>query len=630
MRNLYFFLFLFLGIGASAQILKTQTIDVKDHKDYKDMSWLDSLAKNYSMIMYGEDHRYVQGNRDLEFKTLSYLAKKKKLVYITEFGKVSTWLLNRYVMENDSSLENFFTIQAVNSFSQFYRKLKNFKKDNPDANFEIQGVDIERQSNDVVKAYSILLKDVKGASDSVDLLLGTLEALDNLYEQNAMTGRYRRNYGSYFVDNPDDTLSARFYFQYDTSLLVDMPNSTHNLYYTFLNIQKEMNHHKAELMQLAGKDSSLLSSFMEEADKMLYWKELKGYGDLREAVYRERSMLDNFQRVYEKDTNALYFGMFGRCHIGKTEYVLECGLAKFNSFVRQVNTRIPSLGPEKVVSIGVYYSQEPISYNYDFNRNFRNRTVPYPLDSLYANSPSDSITVYYLGQFNESNFYADRFDWVIINSIGVRKTVNKRKVAAKDGYMYEDWRQHLIAGYGVRMLQLGSLNDLGYKPTPYLQNFHISLTDHDEEYEVVGGSFDRFNSFASYKMGDSATMNFNGYKLNFILGKDLVSSNRLDVIVMGGIGYQSLKLEYENQNIANTSSLFGEAYREIYSKNSMNLDLQLRLQYTYHALTFGAMSGYSMDLGKRYWRSDGARATGAPRGTNSGAYANVYVGFWWW
>lgn len=634
MRKLLLLSLLFLGLNVNAQIKRTAILEVENTSDYSDMSWLDTLAERYKIIMYGEDHRYVKANRNLEYKTLSYLAKKKKLVYITEFGKVSNWLLNKYVTENDSSLDRFFTLQCVNSFSQFYRELRDFKQNNPELELQIVGIDIQRQVNDVVKAYSILLnnKPTDSLSDSTKLVLATMNALNDLFDQYAMVSRKRPN-GGYYLDNDIDTLSTNYYYDYD-SLLFDRLGSSsyHRTYSSFLGLQQDLKNNREEIMKLAGKDSALLGSFMDEADKMIYWNTLRNRGDIKEAVYRETSMTDNFIKLYHQDTSALFFGMFGRCHIGKTEYVMECGLAKFNSFIRQVNLKEPGIPGNKVVSVGVYYTNSRQYSSYYSGNKYRN-SIPYPLDSLYQNSPSDSITLYYLGNFNQKNFYSDRFDWVIINSNGIKSKTKTYSYSKEiNGFTYYDYRTHLEVGYGIKTIRNKEFRDLGIKLDPFIQNIHLSIYENDEDFEAFGGSYDRFWSFKSTALNDSSSISFYGNKFSFFYGQDLLRSYRWDMILAGGLSYQSLKLtqEFSGKTTVQSVGFLGDTPQYTYEKSALCLDLSLRTHYNIRHLTLGVLGGYSLDLGNRKWKINGSQVNSSVRGSAGGAYLNFMVGFWWY
>jgi hypothetical protein len=607
----------------SSQSNDPHKLNILANDSFGSFSWLDTLISSKRMLLYGEDHRYLKSNRDLELKTLRYIQSKKPVTYITEFGPVSNWLLEKFVNENDTVVERFFNTQYFPSYGKFYTDLRTSTKEGHRVSFE--GIDVQRQVNESVFAFSYVLPLRDKMPDSLVLILESLHGLHELFNQRGVQMRTKTFYSN-LEETPDTTEVGYFYPLIDEDVLDYRNTENINTYATFVLLFSEMQRRQDELYAYAGKDSAEFRFFMEETERMLYWNHLGRNNNLMASIYRERIMYANMERLFREDTTAFFFGMFGRCHTGKSDLAFECGVYKFRSFVSRLSLQTGTNLADEIVSVAVFYPN---------NTGGNDLSINSPADSLFDAAPEHSISLYYLGKREEATILNERFDWVIFNkksslTSNSYYTYVERGKEGKDGFTYPSWKSIFQLGFGAKTIHTKTFTDNKLKINPYLYNIHASIYENEEGYTTFGASFDYFWSPTRNRISDSSSLNFNGLKLQFFMGADLLDHNRWDIILAGGIGYSRMQMLYELNEVQTVNRFLPTHSSEAYIKQAFALDGILRINYLYHDFTFGMVGGYSLDASGRKWKYNGTKFDSPLKANTGGLYLNAVIGFWIW
>lgn len=574
------------------------------------------------MLLYGEDHRYLKSNRDLELKTLQYIQSKRPVTYITEFGPISNWLLEKFVNEEDTVVERFFNTQYFPSYGKFYTELRSSTKEGHPVYFE--GIDVQRQVNETVFALSYVLPLSDTMPDSLVLILESLHGLHDLFNQRGVHMR-TKSFFRYMEESADTTDPGYFYPLMDEDVLDRGNKEMVNEEATFVLLFSEMQRRQDDLYAYAGRDSATFRFFMEETERTLYWNHLGRNNNLMGSIYRERLMYANMERLFREDTNAFYFGMFGRCHTGKSDLAFECGVYKFRSFVSRLSSETGTNLADQIVSVAVFYPTNARDNDLKINS---------PADSLFEAAPEHAISLYYVGNREESTILNERFDWVIFNKksslTNSTYTYVEKGKEGNDGFKYPSWKTVFQLGFGVKTMPVKTFTDNMLKIDPYLYNIHASVYENEEAYTTFGGTFDYFWSPGKNHITDSSSLSFNGMKLQFFMGADLLDHNRWDIILAGGVGYSRLLMLYELDEVQTVNRFLPTQSSEGYIKQALALDAILRINYLYHDFNFGLVGGYSLDASGRKWKYNGTRFDSPLKANTGGLYLNAVMGFWIW
>ncbi len=569
---------------------------------------LDTNLKHYKIFFTGENHYYSRENSKIELEMLRYLHQHAGVRnVIIELGFSRGYMLNQYV-NGDTSYFNEMEGTTSKVFLYYYKKLKDWNMSLPKENrITVHGVDIERFKDDGPVLMSKLLPNYLKVPESIQM---TVEAIHSFSE-------YRKKYYNFYRDQIDDESlfdaqnSGSGYYNYGIGYFDG--NSIDSM---LSNIKSNIQVYKAVL-----KDSfPLFEKIVNSLKENRQWEETSN--NVYQNIYRERIIYSNISKLMTADSNAKFYGQFGRCHINKEQSGKECGVYAFNSVVNRLNTGIAK---DKVMSIAIFYKKNLYSYKYNYER-FDD--AYYSLDYLdfskYAKfSCSDSSKIFKVKQ--SDSILKNKFNFIVLNDVCDNRNSSKLKKNKK--YDRLEWMVSLDFDKTYHFYNLAKFNQAIFSSDSFsfkapIQSFGggFSLTDFGTYFSM------NFKKMQSQKIGyNKKSYTLSGSQFGANIGADVTVTHYLHLFPHFSYTYQSLRLEIVNDTQNVTFPFVPNANEKVvHRNNSFSLGFGLQAKYAvtrYFGLQAGAT--YLFDPSSKYWRYNGKVNNLSPKTSLS----NIQLGF---
>ena len=110
------------------------------------MKLLDTIDGSYRLYFSGENHTYQTSNLKLELKLLKYFHQNHGVnTLLLEFGNVTGWLVNEYIVTGEEKLEKALKINFSKNFVNYFKEIKKYNDSLPKADrIKVVGIDVQR------------------------------------------------------------------------------------------------------------------------------------------------------------------------------------------------------------------------------------------------------------------------------------------------------------------------------------------------------------------------------------------------------------------------------------------------------------------------------------------------------
>lgn len=610
--NYFKFVFIFLSINLNAQEVDSVDSDFDPYiseAPVVNFNVLDTNLNQYKIFFTGENHYYSSENSKIEMEMLKYFHKNAGVRnVIIELGFSRGYMLNKYV-NGDTAYFKELEGTTAKVFLYFYKKLRDWNMSLPDSNrITIHGVDIERFKDDGPVLMSKLLPNYLEVPESIQM---TVEAIHSLSE-------YKKKYYNDYYDRRDygsekGNQSGGSYYYYPFAKGYYDANSIDSI---LSNIQSNIEVYKLVLKDKFAVFENIVNSLKENRQ----WEETSN--NVYQNIYRERIIYSNISKLMKADSNAKFYGQFGRCHINKEQSGIECGVYAFNSVVNRLNTGIAK---NKVMSIAIFYKKN--YYNSKYYRSgadFAKYDLDYIDFSKYAKfNCSDSTKIFKVKQ--SDSVLKNKFNFIVMNDVCDTKNSTKSKLNNK--YDRLEWIVSLDFDKTYHFYNLASLNQgifsndsIKFKSPMISFGGGISVTNF--------GTYFSFN----YKQIQSQKIGFNklsytisGSQFGFNFGGDIPVTHYFHLMPHFSYTYQSLKFEMESDTLDVKFPFVPSANDNVIHRNnsfSIGVGLQAKFAVTrFFGLNAGAL--YLFDPSNKHWRNSGKLDRQSPKTSLS----HIQIGF---
>ncbi len=548
-------------------------INIDEPEDLTELQefFSDSVLNQYKVYFTGENHQYAYVNSELEFKMLVYLHQHQGVKhFVFEQSPATGFIITQAVLDNDDVSYKLHLRDKF--FDPFYKLVKQIKKYNdtlPESEkIVVDGIDAER-----FPAFSIYalhkITDTLNNKGKTGIVYETIEAL----------------YTSDFKDaTPDEIYN-------DGGNRFNLLGDKIDAWETILTIIELSELHKEQLKKELGENYSIYNEILLGLKAGHDWYQAERNGDMTAPFIRERFMIDQFKRVYARDTQSKYYGQFGRCHLHAKKDAKKCYSHNMQSIASRINSCEDSTLNGKVLTIPVYYKSskhdfkiiEALELDYRFQKKSKiylidldyleddnpiegfNEDLPYVIVNTYM--PKGFEDMYYfnltLKEYHLGVFYGHTFFNKInrlnnaLNNIGATSFTNKfiTYSFALDYLTMKDNGIHLAFNY-----------------MPPVSN--------GDRFKLKGSSF-TYGSY--YPFGNKFIMSAFGIYLTY--GKMTLTENNNGTIPN--------LIQLDNKNVT--------VYKNDMFLISPNLDFRLTLP----VISLNARVGYNIDVSGKYWVLDG-------------------------
>ena len=275
-----------LNVNDTDKYLKKNYSEMNLEEDYiKGLSILDKDLKKYDVFLAGERHA-VEKNYDIKLAFIKYLNQKADVRYIlSEDGYSISAYLNEYLETGDEEILDYVFEYFKTSYwwnkehYEFYKKLREYNETlDEDKKIILVGIDVEYSITPAI-AYlkSILPKNAPPAE---------IASLINLFKKTK-------------YDKPNTWQERLDYTNSLKPLQADM--------------KKNEDIYKEYLKDKYFDFSIVLDNIVNPGEGFYLYNITENYDSLH--IVREKSIYDNFKRIYEHLPKGKYFGQYGFDHV---------------------------------------------------------------------------------------------------------------------------------------------------------------------------------------------------------------------------------------------------------------------------------------------------------------------------
>lgn len=569
MKKLLFVLLLFIVNPLFSQRFSDYEYDEDDSTfSLKNLNYLDTVVNSYRVFMTGENHSYTNVNNGIELQMLKYLNEKRGVRnLVIELGFARGYLLNKYI-NDDTSILDLLLLNTDRRYINSYRNLRKLNQGLPeDKRIHVHGIDVERFPDDAPILMSLILGSDTVVPEKIDFLVEVIHSYAE-YCKSGHKYRYRADYSysGYYSNYYNRT--------FDDNKVVD-------------SIIAGYDNLKAEFDAYLGDQSVLFEETVRSLKEYLIY--MRYFNMPQQYIYRERFMYENMKRLLNKDTNASFYGQFGRCHIGLSKVKNECEWWNHSPLANRLNR---SEFKDKVMSIGIYYNDR--SY---YNYNYYDFSVGDDYQSMkYLDSIGDSKMA--LVKINDKDsFLKTRFNYLIVT-----------KTSIWNSYTNEKFRSDFTAidfSYGKSIF---NFNQLNAAINPGGNGFDNMITTYGINVSV--SSYNLYNVYdikyfvpQKIKAGN-IKYNLQGFSILEGVGYIPYISKRFSFAPYFLFGYSRLTLSVVNDSLSSKiSPAFSDYNTSKFANNALSLGLGLDLRYNF-AGVFGifAKGHFVADPSYYNWR----------------------------
>jgi hypothetical protein len=619
MKKIWLALLVLCSLQLTAQQPKNNAVlDLENNNDYSTFSVFDSLvSNNYRLFFTGEDHRYLKTNSQLELKMFKYLHKTAGVrVFIMEFGHSMGYITNRYVQTGDSALGQTIKNHTFKEYFSLFTGLRDFYDSLPEnEKFTVVGIDLEREPVYPTKLLEILLpSNNTSPHDSINLHIESLKALSEFFDDESKkqekAGAYEYSSWGEKDDEKEDTVYRKW--RIDAKQTMEL-------------ILENYSAHKEKYATYLGNNFTLFDKEIQCLNDFFTYQEYgnQGYSySAQQYLYRENYMEANVLKLFSNGSIKA-FGQFGRCHTQRRHEKEECNYYYFNSLATRLNTKQNSLLYGKVFSCPVFY---PNAYD------FMDANVPinHGLKKIINNTQKNTITAYLLNPADTATgSLGQRFNALIINNY--EKDDNSIEAITPYKYNWDDtWDEKivLLAEAGFSGYSFSNLNKALKSDFSSLPQFVGFSFNYDENWGFnIQSSFNWFPT-VEQKISDSLSVSLAGFRAKMRFGKDVIKSNKYDLNIMLGYGFERWKLESkENFDEISRKDIFGNNRTTTYQNPAFIMDLGVDFRTHIEWITIGAFAGYQVDFSNKHWRVNNNLISTSPKQSFSGYTVGASLGF---
>jgi hypothetical protein len=620
MKKLWLAFMILWGVQLVAQQSpKNSVLDLENNNDYSTFSVFDSLVtNNYRLFFTGEDHRYLKANSQLELKMFKYLHKTAGVrVFMMEFGHSMGYITNKYVQTGDTVLEQIIKNHTFDEYFGLFAGLRAFYDSLPEnEKFSVVGVDLEREPVYPTKLLETLLPpDTKTPHDSIIIHIEALKGLSQFFDEESKKKRNNTDLYSYnswgeYEDKKDDTAYRKWLIDATLTMALIIEN-----YKT----------HKEIYADYLGNNFALFEKEIKCLDDYFVYLEYgnKGYSySAQQYLYRENYMAANVTKLFG-DEGVKAYGQFGRCHTQRRFEKEECNYYYFNSLATRLNTKPNSPLYNKVFSCPVFYplASDFMDANVPMNQGLR---------KIINNTKKNTVTAYLLNPNDTAtDNLSTRFNALIINNN--EKDENSLATTPTSTFKWDDtWDEKIVliaeAGFsGYNFTNLNNTLKTGFKGLPQFVGFSLN---YDENWGFnISNSYHWFPA-VEQKISDSLSVTLSGFRAKMRFGTDVIKSNKYDLNIMLGYGFERWKLESrENFDEKNRKDIFGNNRTTTYQNPAFIMDFGLDFRAHLEWITIGAFAGYQYDFSNKHWRVNNNIISTSPKQAFSGVTVGASLGF---
>ena len=571
---------------------------------------LNEVAPNFKVFINGENHTFTESNARLWLKMIKYLHKYAGVRNIMfEYGYSYGYLVNEYLQTGDTSLFNSIKKFAYVEYSNVIKELHEFNMTlDSSERIYLCAIDIERGVYPVAKLLDHLIPEEYDAHDSIVVHLQSISSL--------------ATYNDYKLREQDE-------------LELSFTNFTYKTNPTLLLVQSNFKDYQEEYREVLGDNFELFKSvILDKFNARKRWYSYEQQGAVQQYVYRENYMHQRFLKEAEDHPGA-WFGQFGRCHTTKTQQNSNsCDWFMFNSLANRIEQTKGDTYKDSVLTIGIIYNNDR-STGQDRAKNEDD------FDPYFADIDPKSIVLFDFSKDSVlSEAYGQDFDYIFLN------THNKR------GEVYEtylDIYDDIDFGVSVKFLGEGIIKDINltnlnnafkdYGITDqfgdpsfmsYGLNVQIGAKEDGRVPFYVGYSGGVFRG-GTVEAGTNASYEMKGFYIKENLHWNITPGlSFLDLLPGIAFGYEQVNLIATQTNGVSNDVLngfIGSTKSTTYKNPAIVLDFLMAADINISVFSLGYFMGYSLDLSKTNWRTDGNLLPDSPGTSLSGLMTGVRAGF---
>lgn len=559
--------------------LTYKKLDIDNNEYFSSFSILDEAVKDKRIFFIGEDHRYRISNTELLLKLLKYLNKEIGLKnIIIEQGIGMSYIINKYVIENDENvkktLENFINP----SYFEFIKNIHDLNESLPDsAKITVHGIDMERSLPNAFKALALLIPN-KPAPDSISVTMEALIGMEGYYEK-------------YFSTIKVDSITYDYNKMYGT-----MEFNGGN---TILEILKVYDEKKHLFKSYLGEDFELFNEIMVGLKYAKNWYDFQEDNSYQEWVMREKFMHQQFMKLNKRLPKEKFLGSFGRCHTALNIKDGWCDLYQFKSLANRITNDIDSTTNSQVLTIGSYYPNSSF-YNIE-------KSDIFVIKSLSKLVKSDDVMLFKVNQDTIYKNVIGTFDYVIIN----KRKLENEQIAINLNELFDEFGEedddefifHFDFSISQSQYDFKSLNNLlsinNFANLPTNNLFYGFGFQWVENSGSAFGLNYRFLPQTNVKNSNNDEIKLSAYDFNIDFYGNLLKSEL--VYIMPGIrlGFGSFNVSEQKANL-NNPSIFSNELINNYHAPTYTVGGLLQTRFCYKGISIGAIGGYIYDYSQQY------------------------------
>ncbi|MFY0643089.1 MAG: hypothetical protein JXR19_01330 [Bacteroidia bacterium] len=602
-------------------MVKAQDVKDVEHFDYGDTLELYSESFNglddlnevvlaNKVFVTGENHTFTESNARLWLKMIKYLHKYAGVRNVMfEYGYSYGWLVNEYLQTGDTALYNSIKKFAYVEYSNVIKDLYEFNMSlDSSERIYLCAIDIERGVYPIAKLLNYLVPEEYEAHDSIKVHIQSISSL--------------ATYNDYKLREQDNNELSYTNFTYKSNP-------------TLLLVQQNFMDYEEEYKQVLGDNFDLFKSvIVDKFNARKRWYKYEQQGAVQQYVYRENYMHDRFL-IEAAEHPGAWFGQFGRCHTTKTQQNSNsCNWFMFNSLANRIENTKGDLYKDSVLTIGIIYNSDRSTgedreeFEDDFDEYFDDID---PASIVLFDFSKDSVL---------ASAYGEDFDYLFLNT-------HNKKGEAYESYLdiYDD----IDFGVSVKILGEASIIDINFTNLNNVFADNGVTEEFGDPYFLATGFNIQFgakeNKRVPFYVGYSAGLYRGGTvsvnpNLDYAIKGFYIKENFhwnitpglsfLDLLPGIAFGYEQVNLISTQVN--NTSNdvlngFIGSTKSTTYKNPALAVDLLFAADINISFISLGYQMGYSLDLSKTSWRTDGNLLSDSPATSLSGLITGVRAGF---
>ncbi len=563
----YFMKFIFSLISIlTTACLQAQTAELYyvSKTPFKGLEQLDSIAKDYTIFFTGENHNYAIENNNIQLKMLSYLNKTAGVQhYIIELGYARGYMLNAYI-NNDTAFYPELQATTATPYLAFYKALRALNNGLPlEKKIQVHGVDVERFADDAPILLGKLLPKNRPVPNEIEFEIEVIKSYADF-------SKNRYNYDRYY--GYDGYQSDYEYYGFQDMTTIDT-------------ILKSYEYNKPYFKTYLKDSFPIYDKVFQSLAEYRKWQ---NYTQMpHQSIYRERVIYNNIAHLIKQDSNAKFYGEFGRCHTGLRAADVQCNWFNVSPTVKRLNEGIAK---GKTLNIGIFY-------NTDRWEEFENDSINDVLKKYTGITCSDENILVKIKP--SDSLFGQYFPFILVNNTCSDWKGNRKK-------SYHDMAEMIDFGYGQSHFDFSKFNQ---KMQFINSGFNDILTNYNITY---AGCDDGFYRFCRFEQNTSQRISQNniryklkGYNTQWGFGYQPRISTHFNIGISGIFAFQRFSLLMTNDSIGSATVPGFSAikkYKYVNNAFSTGIGIDFRIALTPWLGIF-VRGRYLVDLSLKTWRN---------------------------